>query len=75
MLNNEIKFIKKYKRILISLIVIFLITLIFPFSGDDWQWKFQNWQTIKEFSINEYLNGRYLGNILVVIMTKNSILR
>lgn len=75
MKNNISKFIQQHKRIILSLIIIFLITLIFPFSGDDWQWKFQNWQTIKEFPINEYLNGRYLGNILVVIMTKNSILR
>ena len=69
------KLIKKNKSIIITFILVFVISLLFPFSGDDWQWKFQGWDTIKSFYANEYLNGRYLGNIFIVIMSKNSIIR
>lgn len=70
-----IKLIKNNKRIIITFILVFIISLLFPFSGDDWQWKFQGLDTIKNFYANEYLNGRYLGNIFIVIMSKNSIIR
>lgn len=71
------KLIKKNKVLIFSLIIVFLISLIFPFSGDDLQWQLGkiSLNMIKDFSCDISLNGRYMGNILVTIMTKNIFIR
>jgi len=55
----------------------FLLSLLFPFSGDDIQWGLIDFSIdmFKDFSTNANLNGRYLGNFFVVIMTKNIFIR
>lgn len=74
-MKKTIEFINKNKRIIISLIIIFAISLVFPFSGDDWLWKTQTLQTIKNFATDPILNGRYLGNTVIILMAENRILR
>ena len=60
--------------IFVVFVALFCLCLLFPASGDDWYWgssygidllnsKFQN------------LNGRYAGNLLVIILTRSDILR
>ena len=68
---------KKYKWEIFSIIVIFFITMLFPYSGDDLSWGVNslNNQLLHTLVSSTSLNGRYLGNIFVVIMCQNQILR
>ena len=71
------KFLQRNKWLIISILCIFLFTLIFPFSGDDHQWKLEKISVnmISKFAQDASLNGRYMGNILVTIMTKSIFIR
>ena len=71
------KFIKNNKGLVIGAIVFLLISLLFPYSGDDWQWALfkLNVNTIIDFYHNVFLNGRYLGNLMAIILCKNFIIR
>ena len=72
-----VAFFKKNKTIISITIALFLISFLFPFSGDDWTWKLEQLSINKliEFSKNIDLNGRYFGNIIVTILTKSKIVR
>lgn len=65
------------KWLIASFFVIFFFTLLFPYSGDDWQWAVGELsiERIIGFSTNANLNGRYLGNIFVILLTKNILIR
>lgn len=68
---------KKNKKFIISFIIIFAVAYFFPYSADDFYWG------VKEISFREfiniskdvYLNGRYFGDLLVILMTKSRIIR
>jgi len=77
MTKNNINFsnLKKYSVVIFSLIIIFFITLSFPYTGDDISWSLKNISfNFIEFT-NTTSNGRYLGNIFAIIMTKNVIFK
>lgn len=53
---------------------LFVIALLFPYTGDDWAWgssigleRLSTWF--------ENYNGRYVGNLLVIALTRNVLLR
>lgn len=69
---NDMKTIKmKYILIFIAL---FFLAWLFPYTGDDWAWGSSI--GIKRLSswFKNY-NGRYLGNIIVLFLTRSRILR
>ena len=70
------KTVNKY-RIFIIFTIILLLCLLFPYSGDDIAWGLNSLSvdTVKTFSRDLSLNGRYLGNILTIIITKNMVLK
>lgn len=69
---------KSDKKVLIysSILLLFLIGLCytFPYTGDDWAWG----SSIGIERYNSFFvgyNGRYLGNILVIILTRSELLK
>lgn len=70
------KTVNKY-RIFIIFTIILLLCLLFPYSGDDIAWGLNSLSvdTVKTFSHDLSLNGRYLGNIMTIIITKNMLLK
>ena len=71
------KFIVKNKSFFIIAFFIFLISLLFPYSGDDWYWGSKNLSiaSIVSMAKDIELNGRYLGNIIVIMLTENIFIR
>lgn len=71
------KFIVKNKIFFIITFLIFLISLLFPYSGDDWYWGSKNLSiaSIVSMAKDIELNGRYLGNIFVILLTENIFIR
>ncbi len=71
------EFVKKHKWLIFSFIIFFLISLFFPYSGDDWQWHLTSlsFQTIPGFAHNASLNGRYMSNLIVIMLTENIFIR
>lgn len=69
--------IKKNKEIIImSLILLLFIFLcsLFPYTGDDWAWGSSiGIQRLESFFEN--YNGRYVGNLIVLLLTRVNILR
>ena len=77
-MKNKIKnFYNNNKKLVLIFISMFIFSLLFPYSGDDLQWSITDLslETIKNFSKDIYLNGRYLGNIFAILLTKNKIIR
>lgn len=75
MVNNSN--IRRKERIIFSIIfILFLGALIwlFPYSGDDWAWG-SSIGVERLGNLFRNYNGRYLGNILVMILTRFNILR
>lgn len=70
-------FLSEKKHLIITMLGIFIFTMLFPYSGDDWQWSVGKLsiERIVGFSTNASLNGRYLGNTIVILLTKNRIIR
>ena len=68
----------KNKKTLINYILIFVILIflcaLFPWSGDDWAWGSDTGMDIFHSFFKDY-NGRYLGNLLVLALTRSRILR
>ena len=67
------QFIKKNKYLFLTTVLTFLISLLFVYSGDDWQWA-QTPLTFQSFA-SPYLNGRYVGNFIVILLCQNIIIR
>lgn len=58
----------------IIFVLLFLLSLLFPYSGDDWAWgsqigldRLNNW-------FDNY-SGRYFGNLIVLALTRSNILK
>ncbi|MBE6715009.1 MAG: hypothetical protein E7575_07010 [Ruminococcaceae bacterium] len=51
-----------------------ILVLLFPYSGDDWAWGSEIGLDRLETRFESY-NGRYAGNLLVLILTRSNILR
>ena len=69
------KFIEKNKCYIILFLVIFLISLLFPYTAEDWKWG-----SIKINNFTNLINairykGRFLGNFLAILLTHNKIIR
>ena len=71
-------FVKKHRETITFLIVFFLATLflvnLFPYSGDDWAWGSNIGIERLENGFYNY-NGRYAGNLLVLLLTRSNIAR
>lgn len=63
--------IKKNKEILIFLGLTIILCLFFPFSSDDWFWgsKVLSINELKNIYNDLFLNGRWVGNILAIIIS------
>ncbi len=68
---------KKNKKLIISFIIVFVVAYFFPYSADDFYWgiKELSFSEFINISKDEYLNGRYFGDLLVILMTKSRIIR
>lgn len=53
---------------------LFIICMLFPYSGDDWAWGSSLGLERLKDGFAGY-NGRYVGNLLVIVMTRSRILR
>lgn len=51
------------------------LTALFPYSGDDWAWGSSLGTDRLENGFFDGYNGRYLGNLLVLIITRSKVLR
>lgn len=69
------KFIKKNWKWAVCIFTVFLCCLLLPFSGDDLDWGMKSISEFGSMLINPGLNGRYVGNFVVIIVTKNIIVR
>lgn len=54
--------------------VLFLICFMFPYSGDDWAWGSSIGMERLRSGFAGY-NGRYIGNLLVIALTRSRLLR
>ena len=70
-------YVKENKVYIIFFICFFLISLLFPYSGDDWVWGTYSFDlnTISKLSYDLELNGRYIGNLFAILLTRNTIVR
>lgn len=67
---------KKNKIIIFIVIttIVLILTSLFPYSGDDWAWGSSVGLERLRDGFEGY-NGRYLGNIAVLLMTRSNIFR
>ncbi|MDD4547956.1 MAG: hypothetical protein PHI05_04370, partial [Bacilli bacterium] len=65
---------KKNKTIIAIIIFTLLLTFLFPYTGDDWMWGSEAGESLLKNWFNDY-NGRYAGNIIVMILTRSRLLR
>lgn len=71
LLNNK----KRKKCICICVFFFFfLLSMFFPYTSDDWAWG-SSIGIDRLVSCFENYNGRYLSNVLVIIMTRSRLLR
>lgn len=68
--------IKKRKTVFCAILLVTLLVLayFFPYSGDDWAWG----SSIGIDRLNSHFagyNGRYLGNLVVMVLTRSEILK
>lgn len=58
----------------VLLAVIFLLSLLFPYSGDDWAWGSVYGLERLKAGFAGY-NGRYFGNLIVLVLTRSNLLK
>ena len=66
-------YLKIYSIPLLLLLSFFLLCLLFPFTGDDWAWGSRIGIERLETLFYNY-NGRYTGNLVVLLLTRNRVL-
>lgn len=59
---------------LIMFAVLFLLCLLFPYSGDDWAWGSQIGLDRLSTWFDNY-SGRYFGNLIVLALTRSNVLK
>lgn len=71
------EFLKRHRFTILGFLIVFMIALCFPYTGDDWEWGATplTFESFKVLLKNPNVNGRYLGNLFVMVMTKNAIIR
>lgn len=67
-------FLNKYKYIVICFFLLLLLCFLFPYSHDDWAWGSQIGIDRLNSFFNNY-NGRYVSNLIVIILTRSYVLR
>ncbi|MFA5603423.1 MAG: hypothetical protein WDA12_01025 [Bacilli bacterium] len=65
---------KKNKTIIAIIIFTLLLTFLFPNTGDDWMWGSEAGEALLKNWFSDY-NGRYAGNIIVMMLTRSRLLR
>ncbi len=66
---------RKFIVICVCLLSVFtVLAYLFPYTGDDWSWG-SNIGTRRLESFFDNYNGRYLGNLLVLALTRSRMLR
>lgn len=55
-------------------VLLFLLCLLFPYSGDDWAWGSQLGLYRLETWFDNY-SGRYFGNLIVLALTRSNLLK
>lgn len=70
--------IKKYNKMIniyvVTAVILLILCYMFPYSGDDWTWG----SSVGIERLNSWFenyNGRYVGNLMVLVMTRSRILR
>lgn len=59
---------------MIIFVLLFLLCLLFPYSGDDWAWGSQIGLDRLENWFDNY-SGRYFGNLIVLALTRSNLLK
>lgn len=66
--------IKQNKFLILLFCIFFVMCLMFPYTGDDWAWGTNIGLERLETFFENY-NGRYAGNLLVLLVTRNKFIR
>lgn len=72
--DKVINFFKTNKFYLLIFLALFLICYFFPYTGDDWAWGTSIGLDRLKSCFKDY-NGRWLGNLMVLLLTRVRILR
>lgn len=67
-------FSKKNIFFIILIVLVFILSYMFPYTHDDWAWGSSIGIDRLTTLFKDY-NGRWLGNLLVILLTRNRILR
>ncbi len=65
---------KRNRFYIVLFLILFLLCFLFPYTGDDWAWGGQL-GIDRLSSWFENYNGRYLGNLIVLILTRSNLLK
>ena len=65
---------KTYLLYIFLFAFLFLLTYYFPYSNDDWAWGSKTGLERLQNGFKDY-NGRYLGNLLVILLTRSNIFK
>ena len=68
------KLLKENKFYIIYFVAVSLLAFLFPLSGDDLTWVTSDGMNLLKNSFENY-NGRYLGNISAIVLTRLDFLR
>lgn len=72
---NEKKIdLKSLSRYVLCCILLFIVTFLFPYTGDDWAWGSQIGIDRLHTWFDNY-SGRYVGNLIVLILTRSNVVK
>ena len=64
-----------FSAYLCSLIIFVFLAILFPLSGDDWTWAGMCGDNYISAELYKGMNGRYFGNLLVILLTRVNFIR